>query len=190
MKDVRDVKAERDYKSVGDRELIQMFSDGDRRAFDEFYKRYYMSLMRFIMAYCGNRSLAEDVVQDIFLKLLDFKVRHGLVRNIKSYIYSSALNRCRDIIRKEKKGSSLNRGGEDEVFSDERADGHIDIDIMHRFIEKLPEKQKEVLLLRTKSELMFREIGELLGMSENSAKVNYFYALTSLKKMMGGRENE
>ncbi len=190
VKDVRDDRPERDYQSFNDRELVSMFTDGDRRAFEEFYKRYHHGLMRFIMSYCRDKNLAEDVVQDVFVKLIGFKVRAGLVRNIKSYIYASALNRCRDIVKKEQKNTALGDNGSNQSVTDDSAAEHIDIEIMNKNIQNLPERQKEVLLLRTESDLQFKEIASILGISENSAKVNYFYALTSLKKMMGGNFNE
>ncbi len=190
VKDVRNDMSEKDYKSSSDRELIQMFSEGDKRAFDEFYKRYFNNLMRFVMSYCGNKNLAEDVVQDIFVKLLGFKIKTGIVRNIKSYIYSSALNRCRDIAKRDHKALNLNDAQESMAVSYDRNIERLDIEIMNKFIERLPTMQKEVLLLRTKSGLSFGEIGLLLDISENSAKVNYFYALTNLRRMMGGMQNE
>ncbi len=191
MKDLKDEKSQRDYRKAQDKELIRMLIDGDRRAFDEFYKRYYPNLMRFVMSYCQNRTLAEDVIQDVFVKLLSLKIRLGIVKNIKSYIYSTAINRCRDIIRKGRKDMELNSEIDSKTPPiEDNADVRIDMEIVSSFVNQLPKMQKEVLLLRTSSELQFGEIGELLNISENSAKVNYFYALRSLKEMMGGGNNE
>lgn len=189
MKDERDEKTEKDYKSFSDRELVQMLSNGDRKAFEELYIRYYQGLMRFVMSYCGNRDMAEDIIQEVFLKLMGIGVRLGLVKNIKSYIYSSAINKCRDFVKGERRSVSLNDAVKYEtIVSDEEKD-YIDIEIMNKFIQKLPDRQREILLLRVGSGLQFKEIASILGVSENSAKVNYFYALSNLRDMMRGDYN-
>jgi len=187
VKDVRDEQNIRDYKSLRDIELIRLFADGDRQAFDEFYSRHYSGLMRFIMAYCRDKAIAEDIVQDTFMKLLSLRVRLGLVTNIKSYLYSIALNRCRDIKRADRDNTSLldNETADVSIESD-RVDDKIDVGILNRLAERLPNMQREVLLLRIWSNLSFREVSDVLHISENSAKVNYFYAITSLRKMIEG----
>lgn len=191
VKDVRDDTDKPKYQETDDRELIRLFSSGDRRAFDEFYKRYYSGLMRFVMSYCSDKSLAEDVVQDIFLKVMDFRIKLGLVSNIKSYLYSSALNRCRDMIRNQKNTVSFNREDINEKYSTiDKSDEKIETEIINNLIKSLPQMQREVLLLRTRSGLPFKDIAQILKISENSAKVNYFYAVTSLKKMIGEEKDE
>ncbi|MCX7945279.1 MAG: sigma-70 family RNA polymerase sigma factor [Deltaproteobacteria bacterium] len=186
MKDEIGAKGKNDYERLSDRELIQMFLDGDIMAFNEFYRRYYGALFKFIISYCGDTHIAEDTLQEVFLKLLGFKVRLGLIKNIKKYLYSIAVNRCRDMVSARKREMVFNGSEREMGMTYNTSDVNVDIQIMNQFVDKLPQTQREVLLLRTKSDLQFSEIGEILGISENSAKVNYFYAVTSLKKMMGG----
>ncbi|MGC8928713.1 MAG: RNA polymerase sigma factor [Myxococcota bacterium] len=185
MKDVRDEKGQSGYQDSDDRELIRLFSKGDRGAFDEFYKRYYFGLVRFVMSYCNDRTLAEDVVQDIFLKLMDFRIRLGFVKNIKGYIYSAVINRCRDILRQRRDYSPVDDDRNEDFATVDKGDEIVDARIVNRLVERLPQTQREVLLLRISSNLPFKEIAGILKISENSAKVNYFYAVTSLRKMIG-----
>ncbi len=147
VKDGADERVSKDYSEMEDRELIRRFSDGDARAFEAFYRRYYKSLMRFIMSYCKNKSIAEDIVQETFMKLAGFKVRFGLVRNIKSYLFSMAVNKCRDNLRVRSKDILYN--DEDNTNSTEykeRVDDKIDVSIAKALIERLPERQREVIL--------------------------------------------
>lgn len=189
VKDESDGKAILNYEAMGDRELIQRFSGGDLRAFEAFYRRYYQSLMRFIMSLCKEKSTAEDIVQDTFIRLMSLRIRFGLVKNIKSYLFSIAVNRCRDHFISQSKSIAY----EDEVrtlpgeYSDHK-EGRVDAYIALKMIDRLPDRQREVLLLRLQSDLSFKEIGEVLKISENSAKVNYFYALSTLRALMEGGE--
>lgn len=190
VKGVSDERLCESYQSCEDRELLKKSVKGDKRAFDEFYKRYFHNLVRFLMAYCGNRSLAEDVVQDVFLKLMGLKFNLGFVKNVKAYIYTTALNRCRDVVRRESKNLDFEDVNQGITAIGDKKDENVDIGIVNNLIQRLPEMQKEVLLLRTRSDLTFKEIGDILHISENSAKVNYFYAVTSLKKMISGGQDE
>jgi RNA polymerase sigma-70 factor (ECF subfamily) len=187
VKDARDEHKTRDYKSLKDVELIRLFIYDDRRAFDEFYNRYYSGLLRFVMSYCRDISVAEDIVQDTFMKLLSLKVRLGLVENIKSYMYSIALNRCRDLKRAVRDDTNLPDYERLEMSSEsDKMETKIDLKILERMYDRLLGMQREVLLLRIKSGLSFKEISDVLHISENSAKVNYFYAVTTLKRLMEG----
>lgn len=187
MKDESDGRAILNYEAMEDRELIRRFSGGDSLAFEVFYRRYYQSLMRFIMSFCKEKSIAEDIIQDTFVRLMSLRIRFGLVKNIRSYLFSIAVNRCRDHFISQSKSITY----EDEVrtlpveYSDQK-DGMVDAHIALKMIDRLPDRQREVLLLRLQSDLSFKEIGEVLKISENSAKVNYFYALNAVRALMEG----
>jgi RNA polymerase sigma-70 factor (ECF subfamily) len=59
------------------------------------------------------------------------------------------------------------------------------VDLIGETIEKLPKKQKAVLILRTYHELSYKEIAEIVGGSVNSAKVNFYHAIENIKRLVG-----
>lgn len=148
------------------------------RAVEEFADSVY----RFIRADLRDDDRAHDIVQDSYEKLwrhvaeIEFPV-------VKSWLFSTAYHTMIDIIRKEKRMVQM----EDShttgfLTSDQYSDLN---EILHAAIERLPEHQKSVVLLRDYEGYSYQEIAEITGFSEAQVKINIYRGRIALKNYIG-----
>lgn len=146
---------------------------------------YADGLFRFILKNVRERDVAKDIVQDTYEKLWN-KVSEVESRNAKSYMFTTAYRTMIDHFRKNSKmvlmedhHSDLNYT--ENHFSDIR-------EILNVALDKLPEIQKSVIMLRDYEGYDYREIGEITGLSESQVKVYIFRARQFLKNYIGKME--
>ncbi|MDP2422873.1 MAG: RNA polymerase sigma factor [Bacteroidales bacterium] len=141
---------------------------------------------RFILKSLGDKELARDVVQEAFTRLWE---RHEEVNNekAKSYLFTTAYHYMIDTIRKNKKQAKL----EDYHTIDLSVEpSHVDLkEILNQAVEKLPEIQKTVVLLRDYEGYSYEEIGQVTGLNESQVKVYIYRARLSLKNYIGCLQN-
>ena len=149
------------------------------RAVDEYSDRVY----RFILKSIGNEERAKDIVQDSYEKL--WRNINSLEYNkVKSWLFSTSYNGMIDIIRKEKRMVVT-----DEVFEPEAsAEGYSDLnEVLHQFLNKLPDNWKSVLLLRDYEGYSYVEISKITGQTEAQVKTNIYRGRMAMRKMIGNR---
>ena len=178
-----------------DRVLIQKYLDGDGKAFEVLFNRYRESVFRFILGYCGNYAEAEDLFQELFIKLLrgleNFKGRSSF----RTYLYTSARNCCIDRFRKNSRKPEIKVDDEAlETLMPGRSDAPSkDMEqketglILRKALEKLPPEQREVFLLKEESGTRIAEIAEILGCPENTVKSRLRYAVLALRDALEPR---
>jgi len=172
-------------KMESDRKLISRFLKGDEEAFGMLMSRYEKPLYFFICRMVGNHEDAADICQRTFVQVF-LKVRGFLARSsFKTWLYLIASNQSLNLIR------SRGRTPTDELFDEHIMEADVkdeksgaDEVLLRRLIVGLPEKQRLTLVLRIYQEMSFKEISSVVGITENSAKVNYHHAITSLRKRM------
>ena len=167
-----------------DLELIEEVRRGERRAFSELVKRHQRGLLRMSLRFVKDMSMAEDVVQESFIKayekLNDFEGRSAF----KSWLYQITVNTARNKLREQKKDF------------DDIEDVHLAVDpvaektlvhasvadLLKGEIEKLPFRQKTALMLRVYEDMSFQEIADVMECPYDTAKANYRHALLKLKE--------
>lgn len=133
----------------------------------------------------NNYNLAEDILQDVFIKafseihkLNDEKAFGGWLKRI-------TINRCIDVLRKDKMVySEMETLGDRHNEIAEEINSNLDPELIHRLIKKLPNGAREILVLRALEGYRHAEIGEQLGISESTAKTQYFRAKQLLAAMI------
>ncbi len=142
-------------------------------------------IFRFILKNIKVRDKAEDIVQDTFEKLWT-RVDNVSFGKAKSYLFTTAYHTMIDRIRKEKKQTDMEKIDPIE-FS--HAQQYSDLnEILHAAIDKLPEVQRSVVLLRDYEGYSYSEIAEITGLNETQVKVYIFRARTFLKEYIGSVE--
>mgnify|MGYP001485813082 CR=1 FL=1 len=169
-----------------DKELVKNVKDGNRVAFSELVKRHQKPLFQFIIRYTRNENLAEDIVQDAFIraytKIHTFEERAAF----KSWLYRIALNLAKNKLRREKPQYSIDNVKVGKVAEAESALVYETIQKRIQVeIDALPAKQKEALHLRVFEDLAFKEIAEIMDCPYDTAKANYRHALLKLKQTFG-----
>jgi RNA polymerase sigma-70 factor (ECF subfamily) len=171
---------------ISDEELIQGIQLEDDHAFRELFNRYANRLFHFAKIYLSNDSDAEELVQEVFIKLWD--KRHSIIRNhnIKAFIFKVAVNKVYDKVRKKKLENVCDSLLKYENFSSQETwDEVIYNELQERvdyLVGKLPEKRKEIFILSRRNGLSTKEIAEQLKISHRTVESQIYKALTFLKE--------
>ncbi|HKJ79749.1 MAG TPA: RNA polymerase sigma factor [Prolixibacteraceae bacterium] len=147
--------------------------------------QYSDRLYRFVLKNIKDVQKAEDIVQDSYEKLWK-NVDNVDGKKVKSYLFTTAYHTMIDRIRKEKRSSfsedlNLNEQSHENNYSDLS-------EILKEAVDRLPEIQRMVLLLRDYEGYSYKEIGEMANLSEAQVKVYIFRARVFLKKYIGNLE--
>lgn len=146
---------------------------------------YSDPLYRFILKSAKDRELAQDVVQEAFARL--WEKRHDVdPKKVKSYLFTTGYHCMIDWLRKEKRNADIeNVAVEPSGLSTPHGDLNA---ILHEALERLPEIQRSVILLRDYEGYNYAEIGEICNLSESQVKVYIFRARKALKTYLGKLE--
>ena len=170
--------------------LVEKFKGGDRTAFRELVLRYQKEIYFLAYRMVLNKEDAADIVQETFVQV--FRKIHQFRSSsaFKTWLYRIAINQCKNFLRTLKK----NRESvlvEDYILTDPK-DSQPDVllreerlRVITERIEKLPKKQKAILILRIYQNLSYNEIAEIVGGSVGSARVNFQHAIKNIKRLMG-----
>jgi RNA polymerase sigma-70 factor (ECF subfamily) len=148
------------------------------RSVEEFADSVY----RFIRGNLKDEDRANDIVQESYEKLW-LHVAEIEYPVVKSWLFSTAYHYMIDIIRKEKRMTSLEPVHENEIFYES---DYTDLnEILHEALKRLPEQQKTSVMLRDYEGYSYKEIGEITGLSEAQVKINIYRGRIALKNYIG-----
>ena len=146
---------------------------------------YSDRLYRFVLKSIKDIHKAEDIVQDSYEKLWK-NIENVNAQKVRSYLFTTAYNTMIDIIRKDKRSSFSN---DLKLVEDSHENNYSDLnEILKEAVEKLPDIQRMVLLLRDYEGYSYQEIGEIAKLSESQVKVYIYRARVFLKKYIGNIE--
>lgn len=184
-----------------DEELMAAYQEGEVAAFRELVARHEGPVYRFCLRSLSNPDAAADATQEVFLRVVKNAARWQHKAKFTTWMYTIARNFCIDEARKRKfrKTDSLNETvGKDEEAGTEKIDqvtaDEVGADrltdslriraVIDAALQELPEEQREVFCLRQYGGLPFKEIGEAVGVGENTVKSRMRYALGTLQKAL------
>ena len=179
--------------SPTDEELVLRLRDGSAAAGETLVKRYFQPLMRYLVRIVGSDHLAEELHQQTWLSVLDhlekFDPRTSGSGGFKAWLFRIATNKANDHWRSSGRERIAKEGLKlvtDDVVphAGTRLEAGEQEQKLLRAIEKLPELQRQVLMLRYYSNLKFVEIAELLGCPLNTALGRMHKATLKLKQLM------
>lgn len=160
----------------------------DPSVIGEIYDLYANELFGFLLKRCGHKETAEDLVSQVFTRLLEssFKLEWRGVR-IKSWLYTVASNALTDYFRKASTRLVSNDESEAEEIVDDddpawNAEVSIEGEKLTEAMKSLGERDQRVLDLRFFAGLEPQEVGAMLGVSANHASVLIYRALSRLRK--------
>lgn len=156
---------------------------------EALYRSHSEGIFRSLLARGAARETALDVVQSAFVKVYVHLTKTNDHTNIKSLLYTSALNIWRDEIKKKKSESldDLHEEGFDEA-SALRADDAAQLHTVHTILAKLDAVYREVITLSILDELSPREIAHMLGLTANVVSVRLHRGMKQLKEMYEKQE--
>ncbi|MDX2134462.1 MAG: sigma-70 family RNA polymerase sigma factor [Saprospiraceae bacterium] len=184
---------------LNDQELIARYVDGDEQAFEVLLSRYKSKIYTSIYLFVKDQALAEDIFQEVFIKIID-TLRRGKYNHEGKFVQWAmriAYNMCVDYHRRHKRRAQVNPSDDFDIFdvlrlSDDGPDTLIMRSETHqrirRLVDALPPEQREVVILRHYADMSFKEIASLTRVSINTALGRMRYALINIRKMMHERE--
>ncbi|MCU7495287.1 MAG: sigma-70 family RNA polymerase sigma factor [Ignavibacteria bacterium] len=169
--------------------LIEKCRKGEHSAFRDLVKIYRRQLFSYLMRLTGDRMQAEDAFQETLIKVWKAIGKYDHKDRFSSWLFSIAHNAAMDSIRKNKLRGSLFHSDDIEVHTSE-SNPYSDVvgqelrEILDSIIDNLPEKQKQVFLLREHGEMSFKEISELTGEPLNTVLGHMHYAVEKIKRVL------
>src|SRR6266581_5712098 len=179
---------------ASDEELMLRYGRGDARAFELLYRRHRLPLYRFLLRQIGNADTAEDLFQDLWMRVVNSRKRYEVRAKFTSWVYAIAHNRLMDFYRAKGRASFLSNEESESVLEDTPA-GEIAADLRldrKRAVERLlaalgelPDAQHKTFLLQQEGELSIEEIAAATGVSPETAKSRLRYAVAKLRASLG-----
>ena len=165
-----------------DNELIKEFQEGKEAAFNELVDRYLSSTYGFFTKFTNSKEEAEDLAQDVFIKMYKALKKFRFESEFKTYLYRANINMSNTYLRRNKWKNMLHLDqiSEPEYIDTTNEDKWKRKELWNA-IARLPKIQRMVVTMRTTENLPYKEIAKIMNISENSAKVNYYHAVEALK---------
>ncbi len=178
-----------------DQGLVKLYLSGEESVITELLKRHQTKIYTSIYLLVKDQYLAEDIFQETFIKVINTlrSGRYNEEGKFLPWVMRIAHNLVIDHFRKEKRNPIITNSDGNDIMNliqiqEESAEDkllkqqtHLELRAM---IQRLPDEQKEVLIMRHFAELSFKEIADLTGVSINTALGRMRYALSNLRKMM------
>lgn len=178
-----------------DEDLIIRYLQGDENSLILLIKRYQKRLFTYILYLVKDRSTAEDIFQDVFLKVIiqlkmkkyieEGKFYQWLVRITRNLVIDHYRQSGKNPVITDSAGNDIltyvrihDTNRQDEIITDEIQQ------TLKKMINLLPHEQREVLILRHYANMSFKDISELTQVSINTSLGRMRYALINLRKMM------
>ena len=176
-----------------DEHLMRAYADGDAHAFERLYDRHHLSVWRFVQRSVQNTALADDIVQDVWFRVVRQAPLYKPLARFRTWLFTIAHHRIVDHWRSHKNHSSLDAetdegaaladtlaaksgfGPERQLGSREQAQALLDA------LAALPDVQREAFLLQAEADMSVAEIAQTTGVTTETAKSRLRYARARLR---------
>ncbi len=158
--------------------------DGDLGKLGILFERYQGTLYNFFLRLTGSRQASEDLVQDVFFRMLKYRHTYQDVSDLTTWMYQIARNVRFDYYRKRKREVMLEESENERANQDpgpvERLQRHQEIALLRGALARLPEEKREVLVLSRYQDLKYDQIAGILCCDVGTVKVRVYRALKEL----------
>jgi RNA polymerase sigma-70 factor (ECF subfamily) len=191
---------------IPDEVLIGELACGDVRCFDQIFDRYHQQIYNFIKKQVSDHESVEDLVQEVFLRVYKSAKNFDVTKKFSSWVYKIALNEVKRHWKRtgSRQTFSLNaplgdEGGESErqdLLEDQRItpEAQTESELFSKnlklLIDRLPEKQKTVVILKIYNDLTFEEIAEICDCPLSTVLSRMRYAVSKLRRWLGIEDTE
>lgn len=157
-------------KDSDERIWVKLAKQGDAVAFESLVQKHYLFVYKVAFKYCRQKEDAEDITQDVFLKLAKKILSYKENASFQTWLYRVTINAAKDFVRKKQR----HRNREADYHEDEASKQNIEMktssagEAILAFIEKLPAKQKETAVLVFSEGLNHKEVARILECAETT----------------------
>lgn len=176
-----------------DSELMIAVGAGESFPLEELFRRHSRSVFAFFKRSCGDASVAEDLTQDVFLRLLRYGASFDRDRAFKPWLFSVAHNVLRDhfndATRKIAATTETIENPDPRPDQSRRLEAKDRLARVEASLALLSDEQRMTLILARFHDLSYREIAQILGCSEGAVKARVYRALHTLSKLLDRMES-
>ncbi len=180
-----------------DEDLMLSYQQGNAAAFEILYERHKGGVYRYLLAKCYRQEIAEELFQDVWMKLIAARDRYEISAKFTTYLYRLAHNHFIDYYRKTRT-DVFQKKDQDEDIEHIEATGQLQAveqleiqrqtETLSRLVDCLPDEQREAFMLKEEAGLTVTEIAEVTGVSAEAVKSRLRYAVKKLRA--GLKEND
>ena len=174
-----------DSRDLPDELLMAQIAAGHAELLEMLVRRYGVRLLTFITRFIGDRHRGEELFQEVFLAVWSKRHQYQTTRPFRPWLYAIAVNKCRELLRRvpapatgyeEQEPASAEETPSEHALTDQRAA------LVVRAVQRLPAKQRMVVMLRVWDDLSYAEIAESSGCTESTVRSHMHLALATLRK--------
>jgi RNA polymerase sigma-70 factor (ECF subfamily) len=173
--------------SMSDEELMAQVRNGVGEMLGVLFERYQTPLFNFYLRLTGERSTSEDLVQEVFFRILKYRRSYRPETQFRAWIYQIARNARVDHLRRRKPEASwepeMSPAFEPIDTAEDTMQQSQETALLHRALMQLPEEKREVLVLSRFQDLKYEEIAQLLGCELGTVKTRVHRALQELREI-------
>lgn len=165
--------------------MIERLRRNDRSAYSELFDGYFDKLFTFALNMVFRKDVANDIVQEVFITIYEKSVFSNYRGSLKAYLYTSVRNRCYNYLRDAKvEDRNMALYAEAAVYSDnvDTIDEEEVLEKIRQVMDELPDRCREVCLLRFVHGYKYSDIAEQLSMNENTVKVQLHRGMEKIKE--------
>jgi len=184
MKEQERVDTENDQtmKLAPDEDLMLEVRNGAGETLGVLFDRYHTPLYNFYSKLTGDRTLSEDLVQEVFLRILKYRQSYQPGTPFRAWIYQIARNARVDHYRKTPRHITFEPEMAPAVMPKDSAQHSEEAELLHRALMQMPEEKREILILSRFQELKYDEIARLLGCELGTVKTRMHRAIQELRQ--------
>ena len=177
-----------------DIEVLFRLKQGDESAFDAVYWKYNSCVFNFIYSLLYDKSLAEDLTQNVFLKIWEKRATIDPELGFDAYLFAIARNLVYKETEKRLESEQLTftfegRARETDSLTEENIDAESLREYIDALIEQLPLSRKQIFLLSRRQHLSNKEIADRLSVSEKTVETQIYRALRFIKQKLSEESN-
>ena len=182
-------------KAMADKDLINLYLEGNQKAFEVLLTRHKNKIYTSIYLFVKDHDLTEDIFQEVFIKIID-TLRKGKYNHEGKFLQWAmriSYNLCVDYFRRSKRRTKVSPSETFDIFDVlEVQDDNMETQIIKQqtyskvreLVDLLPPEQREVVILRHYADMSFKEIAALTRVSINTALGRMRYALINIRKLI------
>lgn len=157
------------------------------------FERHHRALFNFFVRLTGNRQTSDDLVQEVFLRMLRYRLSYRPHSQFRTWMYHLARNVHIDRFKAERGEVAFAEAGDPVDPVETVVDTLLrtsEAALLRRALLRLPRDKREVLVLSRFSGLSYAEVGDIVGCEVGAVKVRVFRALQQLRRILGELQNE
>jgi RNA polymerase sigma factor (sigma-70 family) len=183
------------HLSQTDHELMTAVARGNLASMSEIYNRRHRALYRFFFRLTGRQATSEDLVHEVFLRMIRYRHTYQSGDSFEAWMYRIARNAFADQAKKYRLESPVEEGQFEVIDGGgpspyETLAKQQDLALLHRAMRELPEDKRELIVLSRFQGLTYEQIGQIVGCETGTVKVRVFRAMKEMGRIFMDLQKE